>query len=126
MEAAVTVMKAVAVMPMAAVGNTENAIHCADRPANARSDRAAHHGSGVGGLSQRCPVRQRLGGEVAVADLDARMQALQFGDGLGGKLARNRMAAQRAGIDVQEFHGGFLTGPGARRRGQDIFGTIRR
>ena len=50
-------------------------------------------------------MRDRLGGEIAVGDGEARAGGAQPGDDGGGDLTADGVVAEHAGVDVEQVHG---------------------
>jgi hypothetical protein len=60
-------------------------------------------------------MRDRVRGHVTIGNLDIAAAGGELGDGLGRELAADRIAAENAGIDVEQLRGEILWCPGAMR-----------
>src|SRR5689334_24422047 len=49
-------------------------------------------------------MRERVGTEIAIDDIQAGARPAQAFDDGGGKLSADRVGAEHAGVDMQEFH----------------------
>jgi hypothetical protein len=108
MEVTITVMKAMAVMPIAMPGDTEHAVNRTDGSADSRSDRTAHHGANRAGRAAALS-RTLLGtADDALGAPDRRGRSQSQGKRRSSKIKPLGEAGRQRQCPDIRFHFNFL------------------